>query len=107
MEDDIEAPEGILKRIGRKLQWAAAILWGLLALLTIAAAEIPLQAPGAPVAFFWSATAIALVLAVALSPPAFFRLPSKGKIVAYLAVLPVFLVQVFAFNGITQIRSSK
>ncbi len=102
MENDITAPEGFFKRLGRRFQWVISVLWSLLVLLIVVAAEGPLKAPGAPVGYFWLATAIAIGLAVALSPPAFFKFPRRGRIVAYLATLPAFVMQTLAFGGIAE-----
>lgn len=102
MSDQTDLPETFIQRLWNGFQWMSAIILGALILVLVAATWGPLQSPGAPVAFFGIATALFACVGVALSPKVFFRLPRWGKGVAYLAILPAFILVVVAAGGVRE-----
>ena len=80
------------------LQWlvAGAVLF--FALMVILIAFEPLRAPDAPAGLHYTAVTSLALIAVLLTPPAFFRLPKNGKIAVYVAVpfAMVFVTAAFA-----------
>lgn len=75
------------------IQWVIAAFFGLVALvMTVDVSK--LGVPGAPVALFWVALGTTAVVAMGLSPPAFFRLPRMGKIGVYVAAFVGFVISV-------------
>lgn len=73
------------------IQWIIAAFFVLLALVLIMDLR-KLSVPGAPAVLFWVALSTSAVVALCLSPPAFFRLPRIAKIGAYLAALVGFVL---------------
>jgi len=89
----------------RVLQWVVAAFFALVAL--IMAIDIgKLSIPGAPVVLFWVALAGAIIIALIHSPPAFFKLPRVGKILAYVGV-PVAIVLFGNYAGQMEAAYSK
>lgn len=72
-------------------QWVVAAFFVLLALVLIGDLR-KLGVPGAPVVLLWVALGTTAVVALGLSPPAFFRLPRIGKIGTYVVACVGFVM---------------
>lgn len=77
--------------IFRIIQWIAASIPALMLLGLIGGAR-RLDIAGAPVILFFVAAFVAAAVAIALSPLAFFRLRWKGRIAAYIGILPAMVL---------------
>ena len=85
MTEEIEQKMSLGRRIWRIFQWAIAafLLFG--SILSMSDPDNKLAAPGAPVVGYLLVAGILAVIAIVLMPPAFFRLPTRGKVGAYFA----------------------
>lgn len=106
MEDENVVPVAAGRKkpfiLFRAIQWAMVGV-GLLALLILHSAFKHLSVPNAPIALFWLAVAAIVGLAALHSPPIFFRLPGKGKAVAYAGLLPGLI---FLGTALGQVRDA-
>ena len=85
MNEEKEQKMSLGRRIWRIFQWTIAAFLLLTSILSMLDSENKLAAPGAPVVGFLLMAAILSLIAIALMPPAFFRLPARGKVGAYFA----------------------
>lgn len=95
MENDMNAPEHRRRKkpfiLFRIVQWAIVAFFGLLTVILITEAD-KLSLPGAPIILFGVALAAVIGVAALHSPPLFFRLPGKAKLVAYVGIVVGLLV---------------
>lgn len=83
------------------VQWVAAAFVALIGLIFVTSDFHKLDLPGAPVSLYVLACVMLAVTVTALSPPVFFRLPGKGKLAAYLAILAT-IIAMTIYSGILQ-----
>lgn len=79
------------------VQWAVFAFLALIAAANVAR-HFEMSAAGVSTAAFLTALAAFAAVTIALLPPIFFRLPKRGKIAGYLALIPAFIALVTTFT---------
>lgn len=79
-------------------QWAAASFILILLVMPMTAIALQRRADGLDVTGFFIAIALMAGVAILLSPPAYFRLPAKGKAASYGLVLPVLVAVIWTYS---------
>lgn len=91
MDPTVVPATGQSSKIRTAAQWIAFLILALFAVI-IATELRKASTPGAPVALLCATIASAVLLVVAHLPPVFRRFPPWGKLVAYVAIIAVFIL---------------